>query len=58
MKIVLTLAASLLALPALAGDLRTMMQQPGEWEATISGNMMPLKNAKRLLCRRQGRSPI
>ncbi len=46
MKIVLTLAASLLAFPAIAGDLRTMMQQPGEWEATISGNLMPTKTQK------------
>jgi len=47
MKIVSILAVSfLLALPASAGDLRTMMQQPGEWEATISGNMMPTKTQK------------
>lgn len=46
MKIVLALAASLMALPAHAGDLRTMMRQPGEWEATISGNMMPTKTQK------------
>ncbi len=39
-------AALLIALPAAAGDLRTMMQQPGEWEATISGSMMPTSTQK------------
>ena len=35
------LSASLLAAAAQAGDLRTMMQQPGEWEVTMGGGMMP-----------------
>ena len=35
------LSASLLAFAAHAGDLRTMMQQPGEWEVTMGGGMMP-----------------
>jgi hypothetical protein len=42
MKTVSIYAASLLfALPAAAGDLRTMMQQPGEWESTIRSSMLP-----------------
>jgi hypothetical protein len=32
---------SLAALTAQAGDLRTMMQQPGEWEITFGGGMIP-----------------
>jgi hypothetical protein len=30
-----------LAAPAFAGDLREMMRQPGEWEMSMSGGMMP-----------------
>lgn len=40
------LSASLAALGAQAADLRTMMQQPGEWEATIHGNLMPTTTQK------------
>jgi hypothetical protein len=41
------LSASLLALgDAHAGDLRSMMQQPGEWEVTMSGGLMPTSTQK------------
>jgi hypothetical protein len=41
------LSASLLALgSAYAGDLRSMMQQPGEWEVTMSGGIMPTTTQK------------
>ena len=40
------LSLCLLSLSARAGDLRTMMQQPGEWEATIHGSMMPTTTQK------------
>ena len=33
----ITLSVTLISLSALAGDLRAMMQQPGEWELTMSG---------------------
>jgi hypothetical protein len=29
-----------------AGDLRTMMQQPGQWEVTMSGGIMPTTTQK------------
>ncbi|HTJ64095.1 MAG TPA: DUF3617 family protein [Alphaproteobacteria bacterium] len=47
MKIVVPLSAALsiavlLSLPAAAaGDLREMLKQPGEWEATIRGSLIP-----------------
>ncbi len=43
-RILTILSAGLVALTGLAahaGDLRTMMQQPGEWEVTMGGGMMP-----------------
>jgi hypothetical protein len=41
------LSASLLAFGgAHAGDLRTMMRQPGEWEVTMSGGPMPTTTQK------------
>jgi hypothetical protein len=41
------LSASLFALSAAhAGDLRTMTQQPGEWEVTMSGGIMPTTTQK------------
>ncbi len=46
MKILLTIVSGLLALPAAAGDLRTMMQQPGEWEATIKSSLLPTTTQK------------
>jgi hypothetical protein len=39
-------AALLLSLPASASDLKAMMQQPGEWEATIHSSMMPMSTQK------------
>jgi hypothetical protein len=45
-RIAATLSLCLLSLSARAGDLRTMMQQPGEWEATIRGSMMPTTTQK------------
>jgi hypothetical protein len=46
-KIVVPLAAALLvSLPAAAADLKAMMQQPGEWEATVHGGLMPTTTQK------------
>jgi hypothetical protein len=45
----LILPVSLFALcgaGAHAGDLRTMMQQPGEWEVTMTGGIMPTRTQK------------
>ena len=46
-RIATILSASLLALGAArAGDLRSMTQQPGEWEVTMSGDIMPTTTQK------------
>jgi len=41
-----TICLSLTGLSARAGDLRTMMQQAGEWEMTASGGMLPTTTQK------------
>jgi uncharacterized Zn-binding protein involved in type VI secretion len=40
------LSSSLFAVSASAGDLTQMMQQPGEWEATVHSSMMPTTTQK------------
>jgi hypothetical protein len=40
---ILSAAFPLIAIAAQAGDLRTMMQQPGEWEITAHGGFMPVQ---------------
>ena len=38
---IISLAAALAAAEAHAGDLRTMLQNPGDWEVTVTGGFMP-----------------